>query len=217
MNSLIHLRWIGVICLCLSWSAGTASAHTHRVVGETWWSLKPVVRPVLPDGGEPNPVDRFLNAELRNRGLKPVAAADPLALLRRVHLDLTGLPPSPAQQAAFLADTSPNAYEMVVDQLLADEQHAVRYARHWLDVLRYADADERMTAAPGIHLWRDWMIHALQDDVPYDQWVQLQLTGRRSTERCGRRRSRGARRSGTARRDRPGNPAPPAPPRWRAA
>ena len=66
---------------------------------------------------------------------------------------------------------------------MTNEQHAVRYARHWLDVLRYADADERMTAAPGIHLWRDWVINALHDDVPYDQFVQIQLTGRRSNER----------------------------------
>ena len=104
-------------------------------------------------------------------------------MLRRVHLDLIGIPPSPAEQEAFLADDSTDAYEKVVDRLLANEQHAVRYARHWLDVLRYADADERMTAAPGIHLWRDWVINALHDDVPYDQFVQIQLTGRRSNER----------------------------------
>lgn len=142
-----------------------------------------MVRPALPEGGEPNPIDRFLNAEIRKRGLKSAGPADRLTLLRRVHLDLTGLPPSPAQQEAFLSDTSAEAYEAVVDRLLADEQHAVRYARHWLDVLRYADADERMTAAPGIHLWRDWVIQALHDDVPYDQFVQVQLTGRRSNER----------------------------------
>jgi hypothetical protein len=107
-------------------------------------------------------------------------------LLRRVHLDLIGIPPSPAEQEAFLADDSTDAYEKVVDRLLANEQHAVRYARHWLDVLRYADADERMTAAPGIHLWRDWVINALHDDVPYDQFVQIQLTGlrRMSARKC---------------------------------
>jgi len=96
---------------------------------------------------------------------------------------LIGLPPSPAEQDAFLEDTSPEAYEKVVDQLLDSEQHAVRYARHWLDVLRYADADERMAAAPGMYLWRDWVINALADDLPYDQFVQIQLTGRRSNER----------------------------------
>jgi hypothetical protein len=96
---------------------------------------------------------------------------------------LIGLPPSPAEQAGFLADESPDAYEKVVDRLLADEQHAVRYARRWLDVLRYADADERMTAAAGIHLWRDWVIRALHEDMPYDEFVQVQLTGRRARER----------------------------------
>ena len=130
-----------------------------------------------------NPIDRFLDASRRAKGLKAVGPADKLALLRRVYLDLIGLPPSPAEQDAFLADTSTNAYEKVVDHLLANEQHAVRYARHWLDVLRYADADERMTAAPGIYLWRDWVINALRDDMPYDQFVQIQLTGRRSNER----------------------------------
>ena len=111
------------------------------------------------------------------------AAADKSTLLRRVYLDLVGTPPSPAEQDAFLKDTSPDAYEKVVDRLLADEQHGVRYARHWLDVLRYADADERMTAAAGIHYWRDWVIYALNSDMPYDQFVRTQLTGYRTTER----------------------------------
>lgn len=104
-------------------------------------------------------------------------------MLRRVYLDLVGIPPSPSEQNAFLADPSTNAYEKVVDELLDSDQHAVRYARHWLDVLRYADADERMTAAPGIYLWRDWVINALREDLPYDQFVQIQLTGVRSNER----------------------------------
>jgi hypothetical protein len=162
---------------------GWGSTPTNQAESELWWSLKPVVRPALPEGPESNPIDRFIDAELKHRGLKAVAPADKLSLLRRVYLDLTGIPPSPAEQQAFLADNSTNAYEQVVDRLLADEQHAVRYARHWLDVLRYADADERMTAAPGIHLWRDWVINAIHDDVPYDQFVQIQLTGRRANER----------------------------------
>jgi hypothetical protein len=153
--------------------------------GEVWWSLKPVLRPSVPagDSGLTNPIDRFLNDTLRSKGLKQVGPADKLTLLRRVYLDLIGIPPSPSEQDAFLADNSTNAYEKVVDQLLDNDQHAVRYARHWLDVLRYADADERMTAAPGIYLWRDWVINALREDLPYDQFVQLQLTGVRSNER----------------------------------
>ena len=178
--------FLWMICIWASTMAGSAQTSTtnsSKAKGENGWSLKPVVRPELPAGSETNPIDRFINGELRARGIKAACAADKLTLLRRVHLDLTGIPPTPAEQEAFLADTTDGAYEKVVDRLLADEQHAVRYARHWLDVLRYADADERMTAAPGIHLWRDWVINALHDDVPYDQFVQIQLTGVRSSER----------------------------------
>jgi len=175
------LLWM--ICLSASILAGNCDTQTNQTKRKDWWSLKPVVRPALPEGPESNPIDRFIDAELAKRGLKAVGAADKLSLLRRVHLDLTGIPPSPAEQEAFLADSSPDAYEKVVDRLLADEQHAVRYARHWLDVLRYADTDEHMKAAPGIHLWRDWVINALRDDVPYDQFVQIQLTGQRASER----------------------------------
>jgi len=149
------------------------------------WSLQPVVRPSLPaDAGRSvNPIDAFFNAAHKSRGLKPAGAADRLSLLRRVYLDLIGLPPSPEEQQAFLEDTAPDAYLKVVDRLLASEQHGVRYARHWLDVLRYADLDENMLAAPGIHLWRDWVIHALNRDLPYDQFVRAQLTGYRTAKR----------------------------------
>ena len=175
------LLW--VLCLCGFIVPAHGATPTNKPPHGVWWSLKPVVRPVLPEGPEVNPIDRFLNAEQRKRGLKATGPADRRTLLRRVYLDLIGIPPSVAEQESFLADPSADAYEKAVDQLLANEQHAVHYARHWLDVLRYADADERMTAAPGIHLWRDWVINALNDDVPYDQFVQLQLTGRRANER----------------------------------
>src|SRR5258706_3039895 len=172
-----------MICLFASILTGNGGTKTTKGPGSVWWSLKPVVRLPLPDGPESNPIDRFINVELNHRGLKGVGAADKPVLLRRVYLDLIGIPPSPAEQEAFLAGHSADAYEKIVDQLLANEQHAVRYARHWLDVLRYADADEQMTATPGIHFWRDWVINALHDDVPYDQFVQIQLTGHRSKER----------------------------------
>ncbi|RYD73266.1 MAG: DUF1549 domain-containing protein, partial [Verrucomicrobiaceae bacterium] len=158
-----------MVCLLGAALSGNGDMPASDEEKEVWWSLKAVVPPTLPDGPESHPLDRFIGAELRNRGLKAVGAEDKLTLLRRVHLDLTGIPPSLAEQDAFLEDDSTDAYEKVVDRLLADEQHAVRYARHWLDVLRYADADERMTAAPGIHLWRDWVINALHEDVPYDE------------------------------------------------
>ena len=122
-------------------------------------------------------------ATYKAKGLHPSGPADKLTLLRRVYLDLIGIPPSPEEQAAFVKDDSPGAYEKVVDRLLASEQHGVRLARKWLDVLRYADVDERMTAAGGIQYWRDWVIYALNSEMPYDDFVRTQLTGYRTMER----------------------------------
>jgi hypothetical protein len=149
------------------------------------WSLQPVVRPDIPGGvtTSKNPIDAFLASEYKTRGLHPVNPTSPQALLRRVYLDLVGIPPTPDEQDAFLHDPAPDAYEKVVDRLLASEQHGVRYGRRWLDVLRYADVDERLTAAPGIYLWRDWVMSALNSDLPYDQFVRAQLTGQRSAVR----------------------------------
>jgi hypothetical protein len=146
------------------------------------WSQKPVVRPAVPAGvtTSANPIDAFIAADCKRKGLQPAGPADRRTLLRRVYLDLIGLPPAPAEQDAFLNDASADAYEKLVDRLLASDQHGVRYGRHWLDVLRYADVDERMYAQPGIHLWRDWVIHALNKDLPYDQFVRAQLTGYRN-------------------------------------
>ena len=179
-------RWIPVWAM-MFWLATTEGHAAGNVPAKDapWWSLQPLVRPTVPGGelGSDHPIDRFLDAARAARGVQRNPPADRQALLRRVHLDLVGLPPTPDEQKAFLSDPSPEAYPRLVDRLLAHEQHAVRYARHWLDVLRFADADENMTAAPGIHLWRDWVIGALHDDLPYDQFVQVQLTGRRSTER----------------------------------
>ena len=171
-----------MICLCASAFAASGEIKPESK-GEEWWSLHPVAKPQIPEGAATGEIDRFINAEQRARGLKPSGQPDKLTLLRRVHLDLTGIPPTPGEQEAFTADDSSDAYEKVVDKLLASEQHAVRYARHWLDVLRFADADESMPAAPGIYLWRDWVINALHDDLPYNEFVQVQLTGRRSSER----------------------------------
>jgi hypothetical protein len=147
--------------------------------------MRPLVSPAVPAGltTSANPIDAFLAAEHKAKGVTPVGPADRRALLRRVYLDLIGLPPTPAEQETFVQDMAPDAYEKVVDRLLASPQHGVRYARHWLDVLRYADVDERMIAAPGIYLWRDWVINSLNGDLPYDQFVRAQLTGYRTTER----------------------------------
>ena len=148
------------------------------------WYLKPIVRRDAPAGvtESRNPIDAFIAVKWKEKGLQPVGQADKRTLLRRVYLDLVGIPPTPAEQDAFLADDSPDAYEKVVDHLLASEQHGVRYGRHWLDVLRYADVDDTMMAESGIHHWRDWVISALNEDLPYDKFVRAQLTGYRDSE-----------------------------------
>lgn len=168
------------VCLLFCFAGQTASGEAPPL-----WSLEPLVQPAVPAtvGEMANPIDAFLAASQQAQTLKPAGVADRASLLRRLDFDLIGLPPSPAEEAAFLADQSPDAYRKVVDRLLASEQHGVRFGRHWLDVLRYADVDENMRAAPGIHLWRGWVIHALNNDLPYDQFVRAQLTGYRSASR----------------------------------
>ncbi|HZL55648.1 MAG TPA: DUF1549 and DUF1553 domain-containing protein [Bryobacteraceae bacterium] len=204
-----HLRWPASLfvlsCLALTAPAAKKSSPVRKPVAtpaaapasgpvvpvntatpeSRLWVLRPVVRPEVPAGvtNSTNPIDAFVAADYKAKGIVPVGQADKQTLLRRVYIDLIGIPPTPEQQDAFLQDQSPDAYEKVVDTLLASEQYGVRYARHWLDVLRYADVDERMIAAPGIYLWRDWVIRALNDDMPYDQFTRAQLTGYRSSER----------------------------------
>ncbi len=170
-------------CLLGLWCALTPPAPKQEPT--SLWSKQPLVRPNVPANvtNSANPIDAFLAAGQKAHGLKPAGLADRLTLLRRVYLDLIGLPPSPAEQDAFLNDHSPDAYRKVVDHLLASEQYGVRYGRHWLDVLRYADVDEGMPAEPGIYLWRDWVIHSLNDGIPYDQFVRAQLTGDRRATR----------------------------------
>ena len=140
------------------------------------WSLKPVVRPEVAAAGR-NPIDVLMGRVHAKKGVAAAGRADQATLLRRVHLDLTGLPPTVAEVDAFLADSSAGAYERVVDRLLADPQHGVRYGRHWLDVLGYSDVDEGMIAESGIHHWRDWVVSALNRDVPYDQFVRASIAG----------------------------------------
>lgn len=154
----------------------------HRA-GRDWWSLQPVVRPSLPaEAGDPwvrNPIDAFILARLRAAGLRPSAEAERLAWLRRVTFDLVGLPPAPAEIEAFLADQSPEAHERVVDRLLASPRYGERWARHWLDVARFAESAgyEMNTARPNAWPYRDYVITALNEDRPYDRFILDQLAG----------------------------------------
>ena len=180
----VCLLFVAVSCSFFAFAADTPTP-TPPKKGADLWSLKPVMRPSLPTGvtASANPIDAFIARKLKEKALRSSGAADKQMLLRRVYINLIGIPPSPAEQQAFQDDSSPDAYEKVVDRLLVNEQYGVRYGRHWLDVLRYADADERMPAAPGIHLWRDWVISSLNSDLPYDQFVRAQLTGYRTNAR----------------------------------
>jgi hypothetical protein len=125
------------------------------------------------------PMDRFILARLEKEGLTPSPEADKAALLRRVSFDLTGLPPTPEEQAAFQADTSPKAYEKQVDRLLASPHYGERWASMWLDLARYADSKgyEADYNRPGVWPYRDWVIDAFNQNLPYDQFVIRQLAG----------------------------------------
>src|SRR5436190_963587 len=147
-SEVLGVRRVSLICVGLLTLLPALGATKPKPNGDLW-SLKPVVRPEVPAGvtASTNPIDAFVAEQYREKGLKPVGPADKLTLLRRVYHDLVGLPPTPAEQEAFLQDTSPDAYEKVVDRLLASEQHGVRYARHWLEVLRDKNAGELPIAA----------------------------------------------------------------------
>jgi len=149
---------------------------------EAHWSLIPPQRPALPDVGDPswpqNPVDRFVLARLEREGLEPSPAAKKETLLRRVTLDLTGLPPTLAEIDAFLADDSPEAYERVVDRLLLSRRYGERMAVHWLDLARYADTHGyHVDSGRDMWIWRDWVIRAFNRNMPFDQFTIEQLAG----------------------------------------
>ena len=125
-----------------------------------------------------NPIDNFILARLEKEGVHPSPHADKYTLVRRVYLDLTGLPPTPEQADAFVNDPSPNSYEKVVDQLLASKHYGERWARRWLDLARYADTNGYEKDRPrNIWAWRDWVINALNSDMPFSEFTIEQLAG----------------------------------------
>jgi hypothetical protein len=147
------------------------------------WAFRPPVRSVVPRvrnaAWVSNPIDAFIAAEHERRGLVPQAPAEKRILLRRVYLDLIGLPPTREEAAAFLADTSPQAYEKVVDRLLNSPQYGERWGRHWMDVWRYSDwwglGAEVRNSQKHIWHWRDWIVESLNADKGYDQMVREML------------------------------------------
>ena len=164
--------------------------HEAAKAGQDWWSLQPVMPvtvPLIPversrvgdaDWSQ-NPIDRFLLAKQFEKGLQPSLTADRRTLIRRLSFDLLGLPPTPGQIAEFVNDSEPRAYDKLVDKLLASPHYGERWARHWLDIAHYADTHgfERDQRRDNAWRYRDWVVRALNADMPYDAFLTDQLAG----------------------------------------
>ncbi|HEX4414473.1 MAG TPA: DUF1549 and DUF1553 domain-containing protein [Lacipirellulaceae bacterium] len=163
-------------------SAPAAKADAQFNQGD--WPFRPLDRPAVPklqrlSSWAKNPVDNFIGSKLEAAKLTPNVPADKLALLRRVTFDVTGMPPTPAEQAAFLADNSPDAYAKIVDRLLASREYGEHWAQHWLDLVRYSESEgfKKDNIRKDAYRYRDYVIRAFNDDLPYDQFVRDQIAG----------------------------------------
>jgi len=153
------------------------AATTTTRAGRDWWSLQPIKRPDVPSGA--NPIDHFVRKTLSDAKMEPAPPADRRALIRRVYFDLVGFPPTFEEVEAFAKDEDPRAYEKLIDELLASPHYGERWGRYWLDVARYAEtcSYERDQVKPDAWKYRDWVIKAFNDDMPYDRFVLEQLAG----------------------------------------
>ncbi len=154
----------------------------HAKNSPTHWAFRPIVRPVVPatknTAWARNPIDRFVLARLEKEGLSPSPEAERATLIRRLSFDLRGLPPGWEEVQAFVNDSRPDAYERLVDRMLASPQYGERWGRHWLDLARYADSNGFTIDGPrSIWKYRDWVIDAFNRDLPFDQFTKEQLAG----------------------------------------
>jgi hypothetical protein len=175
--------------------AASTAAGIDFAAARKQWPYHPPVEPAIPAvKGAPwckSPIDHFILAKLEEKGLRPAPPAPKRVLIRRAYFDLIGLPPKPQQVDAFLADESPDAFPKVVDGLLASPQYGQRWARHWLDVVRYTDSfDARGVGNAGdcANAWRyrDWVVKSFNEDLPYDQFITQQVAGDLIPERNGK-------------------------------
>ena len=157
---------------------------TRHRAGRDWWAFQPIQTPEIPEGPladrwSLNPIDRFIATQLENSHITPAPPAEKATLLRRVYIDLIGLPPTQQQIQNFLDDDSKTAYESVVDELLNSPHFGERWGRHWLDLVRFAETSgyERDQVKPFAWRYRDWVVQALNSDLPYDQFLTLQIAG----------------------------------------
>lgn len=149
----------------------------------TFWAFVPPVKPEVPsvknEAWVQNPIDAFVIAKLEEKGWEPAPKADKRTLIRRATFDLTGLPPTPEEVTAFLADESPDAFEKLIDRLMETPAYGERWGRHWLDVARYADSnglDENLVF-PNAWRYRDWVVRSINEDMPIDEFLMQQLAG----------------------------------------
>ncbi len=163
-------------------NGSTFDLQARRAAHWAWQPLHPVAPPQV-GGADANwtrsPIDRFILARLQKAAIAPAAESDRPALIRRVYFALVGLPPTPEQVSGFVMDPAPDAYEKVVDRLLAAPQFGERWARHWMDLVRYADTlgNESDASIPNAYRYRDYLIRAFNADVPYDQFVTEHIAG----------------------------------------
>jgi len=161
------------------WEGGAVKAYSYNT---NHWAFKAPVRPSAPSVADKkwsrSPIDNFILAKLDAEKLKPSQEADKITLIRRLTLDLIGLPPTPEDVDAFLADQSPDAYAKQVDRLLASPHYGEKWGRFWLDAARYADSDGfEKDKTRSVWFYRDWVVKAFNDDIPYDQFITRQLAG----------------------------------------
>ena len=180
-----HGARLPILCFTLSliFAPCARTSHAAEPTNETHWSLQPVKRPTLPAAPKQwkprNPIDHFIFARLAGTRLAPSPEATRRVLLRRLYFDLLGLPPTPEAARAFETDKRPDAYERVVEQLLASPHYGERWAQHWLDVVRFAETHgfEMNQPRPNAWRYRDYVIASFNDDKPYDRFVAEQLAG----------------------------------------
>jgi len=173
-----------IACLLLAGPLVLSSepAPEFRTFERNYWAFKQPERPAIPEAGRgwaKTPIDNFILAKLQEEGLSPAPEADRATLIRRAYFDMLGLPPTPAEVADFVSDQSPNAWEKVVDRLLASPHYGERWGQHWLDVVRYAETEgfEYDRYLPGLWRYRDYVINSLNEDKPFDQFLREQLAG----------------------------------------
>ncbi len=158
---------------------------TDRRAGSDWWSLQPLRKPSVPEVKDHSwartPIDRFILAELERRGIQPAEVADRVTFVRRAKLDLLGLPPTPDEVDAFVSDESPQAFENLIDRLLASPHYGERWGRHWLDIVRFGESHgfEMNQLRPNAWPYRDYVIQSFNADKPYAEFIREQLSGER--------------------------------------